>query len=121
MKPEQLQPPLLLDCEAQSNDLNLERLAELARLLPTGQSNPNVKLYLSKVTLARAPRRIGNDGRHLKLQVTKDRLEWDAIWWDGGNQKWPVGTFDLAFTPEINEYRDQTRVQLKIHDWRPSS
>lgn len=120
IKPEQLQPPLLLDCEVQSDDLSLDRLGELARLLPTGQSNPNVKLYLSMVTLARAPRRIGHDGRHVKLQVTKDRLEWDAIWWEGGAEKWPVGTFDLAFTPEINEYRDQTRVQLKIHDWRPS-
>ncbi len=120
IKPEQLQAPLRLDGKVESNDLTLDRLNELDRLLPTGQSNPSVKLYLANLTLARAPRRVGHDGRHVKLQVTDGRQEWDAIWWDGGNQKWPVGTFDLAFTPEINEYKNQRRVQLRFHDWRAS-
>jgi len=121
ISPELLLPPLRLDCLAQSGELTLDSLNELGRLLPTGQSNPNVKLYLTNVTLARAPRRIGHDGRHVKLQVTDGRHEWDAIWWEGGKEKWPVGTFDLAFTPEINEYKNQTRVQLRVHDWRTSN
>jgi single-stranded-DNA-specific exonuclease len=120
IKPEQLQPPLRLDGLVQGDDLTLDRLHELDRLLPTGQSNPNIKMYLANISLARAPRRIGHDGRHVKLQVTDGRREWDSIWWDGGDEKWPVGTFDLAFTPEINEFKNQTRVQLRIHDWRPS-
>jgi len=124
LTPEQFQPPLLLDAEVAPADLTIERVAELDRLAPMGQDNPAVKLVLRKVTLARAPRRMGAEGRHVTLQIQagrpRERAEWDAVWWDGGDQRWPVDTFDLAFTPDVNESQGQTRVQLKILDWRPS-
>jgi hypothetical protein len=55
----------------------------------------------------------------VKLQIAVGRDTWDAVWWNGGDQRWPVDTFDLAFTPEINEYNGRTSVQLKVLDWRP--
>jgi single-stranded-DNA-specific exonuclease len=117
---EQLQPPLLLDAEVAPEDLTMEGVQELDRLAPMGQSNPSVKLVLRNATLARAPRRMGVEGRHVKMQVRVGRTEWEAVWWEGGDQHWPVDTFDLAFTPELNEYNGQTRVQLKVLDWRPA-
>lgn len=117
---EQLQPPLLLDAEVAPGDLTQEGVRELERLAPMGQGNPSVKLVLRNATLARAPRRMGVEGRHAKMQVRVGRDEWEAVWWEGGDQHWPVDTFDLAFTPELNEYNGQTRVQLKLLDWRPA-
>jgi single-stranded-DNA-specific exonuclease len=117
---EQLQPPLLLDAEVAPGDLTMEGVRELDRLAPMGQGNPSVKLVLRNATLARAPRRMGVEGRHVKMQVRVARTEWEAVWWEGGDQRWPVDTFDLAFTPELNEYNGQTRVQLKVLDWRPA-
>lgn len=117
---EQLQPPLLLDAEVAPGDLTLEGVRELDRLAPMGQGNPSVKLVIRNATLARAPRRMGVEGRHVKMQVRAGRTEWEAVWWEGGDQHWPVDTFDLAFTPELNEYNGQTRVQLKVLDWRPA-
>lgn len=116
---EQLQPPLLLDAEVSPGDLTHEGVRELDRLAPMGQGNPSVKLVLRNATLTRAPRRMGVEGRHVKMQVRLGRDEWEAVWWEGGDQHWPVDTFDLAFTPELNEYNGQTRVQLKVLDWRP--
>ena len=110
LTPEQLQPPLLIDAAITGADLTLERIHELARLAPLGQGNSPVKLMLRGATLARAPRRIGADGRHVKLQIQSGREQWDAVWWEGGEQHWPVNTFDLAFTPEVNEFNGQTRV-----------
>lgn len=121
LKPEQLQPPLLLDGEVSPNELNLERIEELNRLAPIGQSNPSVKLVLRAVTLNRAPRRMGLEGRHVKMQVGRDRMEWETVWWNGGDQRWPLGTFDLAFTPDLNNYNGKTNVQLKLLDWKPAS
>jgi single-stranded-DNA-specific exonuclease len=118
---EQLQPPLLLDAEVSPGDLTHEGVRELERLAPMGQGNPSVKLVLRNSTLARAPRRMGVEGRHVKMQVRVGRTEWEAVWWEGGDQHWPVDTFDLAFTPELNEYNGQTRVQLKVLDWRPAA
>ncbi|HAV60972.1 MAG TPA: single-stranded-DNA-specific exonuclease RecJ, partial [Verrucomicrobiales bacterium] len=69
--------------------------------------------------LSRAPRRMGNEGRHVRLQVKAGRAEFDVVWWNGGDEQWPVGTFDLAFTPEVNEFNGRTNVQLKLLDWRP--
>jgi single-stranded-DNA-specific exonuclease len=117
---EQLQPPLLLDAEVAPGDLTMEGVRELDRLAPMGQGNPSVKLVLRNATLARAPRRMGVEGRHVKMQVRVARTEWEAVWWEGGDQHWPVDTFDLSFTPELNEYNGQTRVQLKVLDWRPA-
>jgi single-stranded-DNA-specific exonuclease len=98
----------------------MEGVRELDRLAPMGQGNPSVKLVLRNATLARAPRRMGVEGRHVKMQVRVACTEWEAVWWEGGDQHWPVDTFDLAFTPELNEYNGQTRVQLKVLDWRPA-
>lgn len=120
LTPEQLQPPLLLDAEVETADLTAERIVELGRLAPMGQSNPTVKFMLRNATLNRAPRRMGQEGRHVKMQIRAGHTDWEAVWWDGGDQRWPVGIFDLAFTPELNEYNGQTRVQLKVLDWRPS-
>ena len=41
-----------------------------------------------------------------------------AVWWNGGEKSLPVGKFDLAFAPQINEFNGRRAVQLKVLDWR---
>jgi len=43
----------------------------------------------------------------------------EAVWWGAGEESLPVGRFDLAFTPQINEFNGRRSVQLKVLDWRP--
>ena len=118
LKPEQLQPPLCLDAEVSTGDLTRERLHELKQLEQTGIGNPPVRLCLRNVTHARPLQRMGVDKKHAKLWITDERHTHEAVLWNVGDGPLPVGRFDLAFTPQLNEFNGATRVQLKILDWR---
>jgi single-stranded-DNA-specific exonuclease len=118
LKPEQFQPPLRLDAEVNAADLGLDRLRELAQLEQTGIGNPPVRLWLRNVTHARPLLRMGAEKKHAKLWITDGRKTLQAVLWNAGNGPLPVGRFDLAFTPQINEFNGSTTVQLKVLDWR---
>lgn len=118
LKPEQFQPPLRLDAEVNAGDLGLERVRELTQLEQTGIGNPPVRLWLRNVTHSRPLLRMGPDKKHARLWITDGRKTLEAILWNVGNGPLPVGRFDLAFTPQINEFNGSTTVQLKVLDWR---
>jgi single-stranded-DNA-specific exonuclease len=120
LKPENLQPPLRLDAEVGLDEMNFEILHELARLKPTGQRNVVAQFCARNLTHARPLQRIGADKRHVKMWVTDGAATLEAIWWNGGESSLPVGKFDLAFAPQINEFNGRCTVQLKVLDWRPT-
>ncbi len=118
LKLEDLQPSLRLDAEVGLDEMNFETLNELARLKPTGQGNPGVQFCARNLTHARPLQRIGADRRHVKMWVTEGAATLEAVWWNGGEASLPVGKFDLAFAPQINEFNGRRTVQLKVLDWR---
>jgi single-stranded-DNA-specific exonuclease len=118
LKPEDLQPSLRLDAEVGLDEMNLETLNELARLKPTGQGNPGVQFCARNLTHARPLQRMGKEKQHVKLWVTDGAVTHEAVWWNGGDKSLPVGKFDLAFAPQINEFNGRRTVQLKVLDWR---
>jgi single-stranded-DNA-specific exonuclease len=120
LKPENLQPPLRLDAEVGLDEMNFEILNELAHLKPTGQGNPGAQFCARNLTHARPLQRIGVDRRHVKMWVTDGTATLEAVWWNGGDKSLPVGKFDLAFAPQINEFNGKRTVQLKVLDWRPT-
>ena len=117
-KPEDLQPPLRLDAEVGLDEMTLESLGELARLKPTGQGNPPVQFCARGVTHQRPLQRMGADKQHVKLWVTDGAVTHETVWWNGGDKSLPVGKFDLAFMPQVNEFNGRRLVQLKVLDWR---
>lgn len=119
LKPENLQPPLRLDAELPLKELTLERLEELERLKPLGQGNPPVQFAARNVTQSRPLQRMGAEKQHVKLWVTDGGPAHEAVWWGAGQEpSLPVGRFDFAFAPQINEYKGRRTVQLKLLDWR---
>jgi single-stranded-DNA-specific exonuclease len=120
LKPEDLQPPLRLDAEIGLDEINLPRLGELDRLRPIGQNNPAVQLFAGKLTHQRPLQRIGSDKQHVKMWVTDGASSHEAVWWGAGAGSLPVGHFDLAFSPQVNEFNGRRMVQLKVLDWRPA-
>jgi single-stranded DNA-specific DHH superfamily exonuclease len=102
LKLEDLQPPLRLDAEVELGEINFESLAELEKLKPTGQGNPNVQFCARNLSHARPPQRMGAARQHVKLWVTDGSTTQEAVWWNGGDKSLPVGKFDLAFAPGIN-------------------
>jgi len=120
LRPEDLQPPLRLDAEIGLDEMNVDSLAELDRLKPTGQGNPAVQFCARNLSHQRPLQRIGAEKRHVKMWVTDGLTTHEAIWWNGGEASLPVGRFDLAFVPQINEYGGNRIVQLKVLDWQPA-
>lgn len=118
LRPEQLQPVLKLDAEVTLCDLTVERLAELQRLAPTGQGNPALQFCATGLRLHRAPLRMGREQQHLKLHVTDGQDIREAVWWNVPKSFAPPAAFDLAFTAEVNEFRGNRTVQLKVADLR---
>ena len=62
-------------------------------------------------------------GRHLKLRLESRGVPLDAIWFsnDGaGLDLEPGSRLDVAFCPQINEFRGLRSVQLQVMDLRPA-
>jgi single-stranded-DNA-specific exonuclease len=118
LKPEDLQPPLRLDVEVGLNEINFESLAELEKLKPMGQGNPTVQFCARNLSHAKPLQKMGAQKQHVKLWVKDGSTMHEAVWWNGGDKSLPVGKFDLAFAPSVNEFNGRRMVQLKVLDWR---
>ncbi|MHB8520112.1 MAG: single-stranded-DNA-specific exonuclease RecJ [Limisphaerales bacterium] len=121
LRPEQLRPELRIDADVALPELTLGRLEELARLEPFGSNNPAVTLAARNVSLKRPAERIGRDRAHVRLSITDGTATHEAVWWGAGDEPLPQGRFDLAFTPEINEFNGRRSVRLKVRHWRVAS
>jgi single-stranded-DNA-specific exonuclease len=119
LKPEDLQPLLRLDAQVGLDEISLASLAELGQLKPTGQGNPAVQFSARKLTHQRPLQRLGSDKQHVKMWVADGTTTHEAVWWGAGEGSLPVGQFDLAFAPQVNEFNGRRAVQLKVLDWRP--
>ncbi len=119
LKAEELQPALRLDGELELKEVTVDRLEELARLNPMGQGNPAVQLVARNLTQARPLLRMGPEKQHVKLWLTDGVTTHEAVWWGAGKEaSLPVGRFDVAFVPQVNEFNGRRTVQLKLLDWR---
>jgi single-stranded-DNA-specific exonuclease len=120
IKPEELQPLLRLDAEVTLKEISFDSLFELDLLKPTGQGNPVIQFMVRNVTQARPLQRMGAEKQHVKLWVTDGTATHEAVWWGvGKDASLPVGRFNLAFAPQINEFAGRRTIQLKVLDWTP--
>jgi single-stranded-DNA-specific exonuclease len=65
---------------------------------------------------------VGN-GKHLRLRLRRGRYTINAIYFSATAQSAAIAQGDLvdvAFNPQINEFRDERNVQMNILDIRPS-
>lgn len=100
--------------------LSLESVRSLDLLEPYGSGNPKPLLCLSGVELVSAAE-VGN-GRHLRVKVRLGGELFEGIFFShtAGELGLREGArIDLAFVPQINEYRGRESVQLLISAARP--
>ena len=99
--------------------LDMEQVADLARLEPCGAANPAAQLCLCGATLE-AVTPIGG-GRHLRLRLSKYGQSWDAVFFSKTVEELGAreGDYvDAAFQAQINEFYSRRSVQLLITDLR---
>ena len=118
LKLEDLQPPLRLDAEVGLDEMNFEILGELEKLKPTGQGNPVVQFCARNLSHMKPLQRIGAQRQHVKMWVGDGSAKLEAVWWNSGEKSLPVGKFDLAFAPQVNEFNGSRTMQLKVLDWQ---
>ena len=118
LKPDDLKPSLRLDAEVGLDEVTYETLGELDKLKPHGQGNPAIQFCARNLSHAKPLQRIGADKQHVKMRVTDGAATHEAVWWNGGDKSLPVGKFDLAFAPQINQFNGSRTIQLKVLDWR---
>lgn len=121
LRNDQLQPPLKLDAEVRLPDIAFSSVRALEQLKPMGQGNPPVQLVARSLTHQRPLQRVGASKQHVKMWVTDGQVSREAVWWRAGEESLPVGSFDLAFAPQIEQFNGQSAVQLKVLDWQPAA
>lgn len=121
---EHLQPKLPIDLETNFSDLTLETLESLQQLEPFGEANPAPRFGARNVKLAGTPSLMGKERQHLKIFVSDGTTKCQAIGWGKGEHlitlKGLTTPFGIAFSAQINEWRDSSSVQLILDDWKIS-
>ena len=113
-----------LTCDLRVNDPHLLTMAcieSLDALEPCGNGNPKPLLCITGARLVNAVP-IGG-GRHLRLHFAKGGYNYAGIFFSCTPAQLGVRIgqwVDVAFTPQINEFRGRRSVQLLVTDVRPS-
>lgn len=117
-----LAPELRIDSEVQLGELDETLLAELDLLEPTGHENEKGAFLTSALRVLHC-RRVGEDGRHLKLKVAHNGgASVDAIGFGLGDRaKHMPRRIDAAYHPEINDWAGRRSLQLRLLDIRPAA
>ena len=118
---EPLPAQLEVDAQVQPEELTVQAVEALDALEPWGNGNPRPVLMLRGAQVQSACQ-VGR-GRHLKLRLEVRGQALDAIWFsaDGGELGLTPGRrVDVAFSPQINEFRGNRTVQLQVLDLRPA-
>ena len=119
---EEMVSTLQIDGEIENTALlTVEEVEALSMLEPYGAGNPKPVFSLSGVTIT-CMSDVGG-GRHLKMRASRDGRTVDMIFFSVTRAKsgLTVGDrADVAFYPQINEYRGSRSVQLHLVDLRPA-
>ncbi|MDL2300596.1 single-stranded-DNA-specific exonuclease RecJ [Clostridiaceae bacterium OttesenSCG-928-D20] len=101
--------------------LRLDNIETLSKLEPCGSGNPTPTLAFLGTTIS-SIQSIGA-GKHTKFQIEKHGRVVDCIFFSRQTKDLGVrsGDFiDIAFYPQINEFRGRRSLQLHVADLRPS-
>jgi single-stranded-DNA-specific exonuclease len=117
----QLKRRLSIDCEADLSAINMDLLAELELLEPTGHSNPQAT-FLTRDLHVLHCRRVGAEGGHLKLRLAGEGAPpIDAIGFGLGEwARHMPGKIDSVYHPDINEWNGRRSLQMRLLDIRPA-
>ena len=115
---------LLLDARVDFSEMDVPLLEQLEGMAPFGEENPRPLFCASRVEVVGSPGSVGREGEHLKLNLRQFREEREAIGFGmGGLLRKPErlsGKLDVAFSPGLNRWRGNTRVQLELRAIRPA-
>ena len=120
-RPEQFVPRLEVDHEVTVAECDLDLIEWLERMAPHGLDNPEPLFQLLGAKVKDVVTVGGN--KHLRMTVVDATGEAQAIGFGMGSRAAAIrqaGRADVVFVPSRNEWKNETRVQLKLKDVRLS-
>jgi single-stranded-DNA-specific exonuclease len=115
-----LRPTLDVDAEVPFDALTMDLAEWLLKLEPTGARN-DAPVFMTRRLYVADYRRVGQDGRHLKLRLSNGFHQIDAIGFKQGDWAPRIPAYiDVAYHLEINEWNGNTKLQLNVQDLRPA-
>lgn len=111
-------PEVSIDCEIETEDIDLETIKELKKLEPFGIKNPSPQ-FIYRDAKIDSIRSVGKNNKHLKLIVEKDNNKVDAIAFNFGEYEniLEIGdNINIITTLEINEYMGMVNPQFKVRE-----
>lgn len=110
-----------IDCAISPELMTIPNIESLSVLEPCGNSCPKPVLMMHGLTIDRIT--MVGGGRHMRLRLHSGRHSLNAIYFSATPETVPVSlgdVVDVAFTPQINEFRGERNVQMNVLDIRPS-
>ena len=108
------------DCAIRPELLTIGNIESLSRLEPCGSGCPKPLLVMESLTVDRVST-VGG-GRHMRMRLLSGRHSFQGIWFSVDAETAAINPGDLvdvAFVPQINEFRGERSVQMNITDIRP--
>ncbi len=109
------------DCAIPPELMTLQNVASLNALEPCGNGCPKPVLVMENLIIDRLSQ-VGS-GRHMRLHLRRGPYAFNAIYFSATAESASVTLGDLvdvAFVPQINEFRGERTVQMNVTDIRPA-
>ena len=109
------------DCVVPPELLTLHNIDSLSRLEPCGNGCPKPTLVMENLTIDRITQ-VGG-GRHMRLRLRTGRYFFNAIYFSATPESASIREGDLvdvAFVPQVNEFRGERNPQMNVTDIRPA-
>ena len=112
---------LTCDCAVPPELLTTANIDTLERLEPCGNGCPRPLLVMERVTVERA-NQVGG-GKHMRLQLRAGQHSFSGIYFSACPESAGIAVgdvVDVAFHPQVNEFRGVRSVQMNLVDIRPA-
>ena len=112
---------LFVDCAVTPELLTIKGIDSLQSLEPCGNGCPKPVLMMQNLTVDRI--HCVGGGRHMRLRLRSQHHSINAIYFSATPESASIqqgDVVDVAFYPQVNEYRGERSVQMNILDIRPS-
>ena len=110
-----------IDCCITPELLTVRGIDGLSALEPCGTGCPKPVLMMGKMTVERIS--LVGSGRHMRLRLRSGHHSINAIYFSATPESASIelgDVVDVAFHPQINEFRGERTVQMNVLDIRPS-
>lgn len=111
-----------IDAALSADELDFQLHAQLARMAPFGQGNPEPELMLQGVRCTHV-KPMGKTQNHLSARLAGTRQEVRLVWWRAAEHQETLdsGPVDLVGNFRQSEWRGQHRLEFFVNDARVST